>query len=96
MTASPSFQVVHFKWVNVLWSLKIPCSNKYNRCPPRPIVKHVHFINAYIMIYSAIQNAVLPDGRSASQSGEFQRKDTEVTMTKSMSFETYFLTLKLH
>lgn len=51
------------------------------------------------MIYNAIQNAVLPDGQSTSQNAEFQRKDTDVTMTKSMSFETYFLilmNLKLH
>lgn len=40
-------------------------------------VKHVHFINAYIMIHNAMQNAVLPDGQSTSQNTEFQRK-TEI------------------
>lgn len=62
-------------------------------------VKHVYFINAYLKIYNAIQNAVLLDGQSTNQNTVFQRKDTDVTATKSMSFEIYFLflmNLKLH
>lgn len=56
-------------------------------------VNRVHFINAYIVIYNAMQNAVLPDGQSTGQNTEFQRKDRDVTMTESMPFEIYFLIL---
>lgn len=56
-------------------------------------VNRVLFINAYIVIYNAMQNAVLPDGQSTGQNTEFQRKDRDVTMTESMPFEMYFLIL---
>lgn len=91
MADLPNFKVVCFQWVNAC--------NKDNDALLVLFLKHVHFINDYLMIYNAIQNAVVPDGWSASQNAEFQRKGTDVTMTKSLPFETYFfilMNLKLH
>lgn len=83
MTDSPSFQVVHFKWVNAsfcVWKLLVATST--TAILQDLFVKHEHFIKAYLIIYNAINNVELLNGWSTIGNAEFWRKDTDVNITK--------------